>query len=436
MTATDISHLDLPPMAGLAIYRAATAAAAPLIRWYLQRRIRAGKEDPARLSERFGRASVARPPGRLVWLHAASVGESLSALPLIEALLAGHPTVRILVTTGTLTSAQMLAKRLPERAIHQFVPVDNPAWVRRFLDHWRPDLALWIESELWLNLLDLTQDRGIPTGLLNGRLSQRSYRRWRVCGGILKPILRRFAVCLAQNADQVDRFSGLGAANARTVGNLKYAAKPLAADNAALTALQQATGKRPLWLAASTHSGEEALVGQAHRSLKTRWPDLLTLIAPRHPKRATEIAAELSALGLQVRQRSNGDLPSADTDVYLADTLGELGLFYRLAEISFVGGSFSGHGGHNPIEPARLGSAILYGPDMGNFSEVAASLEAGGAGLRLAEPGALEREVDRLLGDPSERQRLVRAAGRVAEAESDVLTRMMAELQPLLDRLA
>lgn len=436
MTATDISHLDLPPMAGLAIYRAATAAAAPLIRWYLQRRIRAGQEDPARVTERFGRASIARPPGPLVWLHAASVGESLSALPLVEALLDCDPALRVLVTTGTLTSAQMLENRLPARAIHQFVPADHPAWVRRFLDHWHPDLALWIESELWLNLLDLTQDRGIPTGLLNGRLSQRSYRRWRACGGILKPILRRFAVCLAQNADQVQRFSGLGAANARTVGNLKYAAKPLAADSAALADLQRAAGDRPLWLAASTHSGEERLAGQAHLALKRRWPDLLTLIAPRHPKRAAEIAAELTGLGLKVCQRSTGQLPTADTEVYLADTLGELGLLYRLAEVSFVGGSFSGHGGHNPIEPARLGSAILYGPDMGNFSEVAAALEAAGAGLRLAEPAALEREVDRLLGDPSERQRLVQAAGRIAEAESDVLTRMMAELQPLLAGLA
>ncbi len=423
-------------MAGLALYRAATAAAAPLMRWYLNRRIRAGQEDPARVSERFGRATVARPSGPLVWLHAASVGESLSALPLVEGLLERNAALTILVTTGTVTSARIIQQRLPQGAIHQFVPADHPAWVRRFLDHWRPDLALWIESELWLNLLDLTQNRGIPTGLLNGRLSRRSYRRWRACGGILKPILRRFTVCLAQNVDQVERFTGLGATNARTVGNLKYAAKPLAADSIELAKLRAAIGDRPLWLAASTHAGEEAMAAEAHLALRHRWPSLLTLIAPRHPKRADEIAGVVTGHGLTVCRRSAGSLPAGNTDVYLADTLGELGLLYRLADISFVGGSFSGHGGHNPIEPARLGSAILYGPDMGNFSEVVTALEAERAGLRLAEPGELGPAVARLLDDRQDCQRRIAAAGRIAEAESDVLARMMAELEPLLAPLA
>lgn len=413
-----------------ALYRAGTELLGPAIELWLKRRLARGKEDPARLKERLGQPGRPRPPGRLVWLHAASVGEALSVLPLIERLLAERAGLSALLTTGTVTSARLMAERLPPRAFHQFAPVDRPSAVRRFLDHWRPDLALWVESELWPNLVTETAKRGAPMALINARLSERAFRRWRRFGWMIRPMLQAFTLALAQSEADAERLRALGARDVRCLGNLKDAAPPLAADPGKLAELAAAFGDRPRWLAASTHPGEEAIAAEAHRALKPRLPGLLTVIAPRHPERGPEIA---DALGLSVGRRAAGEPPGADA--YLADTLGELGLFYRLCPIVFVGGSLVPHGGQNPLEPARLGAAVLFGPHMRNFAEAEARLAAAGA-LRVADGPALAEAVGRLLADPMEAQRRGAALAAATAQDKAVLEAVLAALAPLIDARA
>lgn len=422
-------------MSGLAVYRVATGAVAPLVRLYLRRRLAQGKEDRARLGERRGEASRARPDGPLVWLHAASVGESQSALALIGRIIESRPDIHVLVTSGTVTSARLLERRLPPRTVHQFVPVDLAGWVRRFHESWRPDLALFVESELWPNLILETAARGCPLVLVNGRLSTRSFERWRRAPGVARTLLRRFALCLGQTEQDCERLAALGAPRADFVGNLKYSAAPLPADDAALSELREAVGDRPLWLAASTHPGEEALAAGVHEELARRHPGLLTVIVPRHPARGEAIAAMLSDRGLTVRRRGTGTPPAPDDDIYLADTLGELGTFYRLAEIAFIGGSTTHLGGHNPLEAAQLGCAVLHGPDMANFRTIAADLKAADAAVEVADGEALTAAVDRLLRDGDARRTLASAARKVTAANGDALDRVMAALAPFLDAL-
>jgi 3-deoxy-D-manno-octulosonic-acid transferase len=420
----------------LAAYRGLTVALGPLIVGLLAVRRWRGKEDPVRFAERLGHPSLPRPKTPLAWLHAASVGEAASLLALIDRLERERPGIAILVTTGTVTSARLLGSRLQSgRTVHQYVPVDRPAYVKKFLEHWRPDLAIWVYSELWPNLIAATQARGVPTILLNARISHRSYRRWRRFPSLLQPLLERFAVCLAQDTTQAARLNDLGA-TAETVGDLRSAAAPLPADPAELARLRAAIGDRKLWLAASTHAGEEEIAAKIHRRLKERHPGLLTIIAPRHPARGEAIAAALAAEGLIVARRSRSEAISAATDVYLADTLGEMGLFYRIAEIVFVGGSLTPVGGHNPVEPALLGCAILHGPDMTNCAAVAQALRDAGGALPVTGAAELSTEIDRLLGDAGERQCRAAAAAAVAGRDNGVLDRVLERIGPWLDRLA
>ncbi|MDZ7712552.1 MAG: 3-deoxy-D-manno-octulosonic acid transferase [Rhodovibrio sp.] len=421
-------------MTAYSLYRVLTFLAGPALRVYLYRRVTRGKEEKGRLRERFGVASQPRPSGPLVWLHAASVGESLSLLPLVEALRTREPALNVLVTSGTVTSARLLQTRLPTGVIHQYNPIDRAAWVRRFLDHWRPDLALYVESELWPNLLGITQARGIPTGLLNARMSESSFRNWRRMPSFIHPLMAGFQFCLAQNPTQAERMAALGARNPRPLGNLKCAAKPLAVDPDALAELRRAVGGRPCWLAASTHAGEEAVAAEVHASLRARHPGLLTVVAPRHPERAGEVARLLHGRGLRVAQRSRDGIASldGDVDVYLVDTLGELGLFYSLCPVAFVGGSLGDAGGHNPIEPARLGCAVVHGPDMRAFSEIAEDLGEPGGSWQVRDADGLTRAVDRLLAEPDTRAHQADAARAVAEGQAGVLDAVLGELDPYL----
>ncbi len=423
-------------------YRVLTRLAAPLIRLYLHRRVRRGKEDPARLAERFGIAMHPRPAGRLVWMHGASVGESLSLLPLVDRLLARDSGLSVLVTTGTVSSAQLIATRLPPnsptifpRAFHQYLPVDDQRSVARFLDHWHPDLALWVESELWPNLVLETRRRGTAMALVNARLSVRSFEGWRRWPGLIGPMLNSFDIVLAQDATQATRLMRLGAAHAETVGDLKAAASPLAGDPAALDAANALLAGRPRWLAASTHRGEEAVVVDAHNLLAQTHPGLLTVLAPRHPARGGEVAADLAKAGLRVVRRSAGTPIEAGTQVYLVDTMGELGLFYRLAPIVLVGGSLGAPGsigGHNPLEAAMLGCAILHGPDMVNCAAIAATLDASGAAEEIGDAAELAAAVGALLADPGLVARRAEAASAIAAAERGVVDRVLAKLDRLL----
>jgi 3-deoxy-D-manno-octulosonic-acid transferase len=421
-------------MIARALYRSATGLAAPLIGRYLDRRLAEGREDAARFGERRGIAGLARPAGPLVWIHAASNGEAMSALPLVDRLLARDPAGHVLMTTGTLTSAALMERRLPARALHQFVPVDRTPWVRAFLRHWQPDAGIWVESELWPNLIWEMRDAGRPVALVNGRVSARSHARWRRVPGLASDLLAGFDPCLAQTDQAAADLRALGAAGATCVGNLKLSLPPLPADPEALSKLREAVGGRPVWLAASTHPGEEKAAAQVHHMLAAEMPDLLTIVVPRHPRRGPEIAALLEGEGLRVARRAAGaEVPAADRQIYLADTLGELGLFYALAPVAFVGGSLGGgHGGHNPIEPVQLGCAVVFGPDMENFATIAAALKAAGGAVEADGIGALSMAVGRLLTDAEARRTRTEAARRVAEEGAGAAERVMARLEAML----
>jgi 3-deoxy-D-manno-octulosonic-acid transferase len=418
----------------LGLYRAATSLGGPLLGLELRRRLRRGKEDPARLPERFGVPGLPRPEGTLVWVHAASVGESLSVLPLIDALLERWRGLEILLTSGTVSSARILAARLPQRVLHQFVPLDRAAAWRRFLGHWRPSLALLVESELWPNLILEARGRGVPLALVNARLSARSFRRWRRAPASARKLLASFDLCLAQSEGDGERLAALGAREVRAVGNLKRAAPPLPADPQALAALAAAVGERPVWLAASVHPGEDEAVLAAHRRIAADVPGLLTIVAPRHPERGDALATRIAAQGLLLARRSRGELPSAVTAVYLADTLGELGLLYRQARLAFIGGSLIPHGGQNPLEAARLGCPPLLGPHMDNFREIADALLAADAALAVADGEALARTVGDLLEDEAARDALAARAQTAAASEARVLDATIDALHPLLAR--
>ena len=416
----------------LTAYRWASSLGAPLIRLYLSLRMARGKEDAERFGERLGRPGRPRPDGPLVWVHAASVGESVSMLPLIGRLLDERPGRHVLMTTGTVTSARLMAERLPEGAFHQYVPVDRVAYVRRFLDHWRPDLVLWVESEFWPNLVSEPAARGIPAILINGRVSPRSFAGWRRFEGSIARLLSGFQLCLGQTEADARRLVRLGAGGAKCLGNIKFAAPPLPADSSQMEKLEKAAGVRPLWLAASTHPGEEETAGRVHGRLKPNHPGLLTVIVPRHPERGPGIAAALRVSGHAVSLRSAGEAIEPATDIYVADTLGELGLFYRLAGVVFVGKSLVPHGGQNPLEAARLGCAIIHGPHMTKFEDIARGLSNGGAALVVDGEAGLAAALERLFGDEGERQRRADAAQAIAAAEAGVLDAVMAELAPFL----
>ena len=416
-------------------WRGAGYLAAPAVAAWLRRRAARGKEDPERLSERFGQASAPRPAGTLVWLHAASVGEATSVLPLLRRLLDERPDAHALITSGTVTSAALIARELPPRAVHQFAPVDLPGPVDRFMAHWRPDLVLWTESEFWPGLLAAAAGGGAPLVLLQGRVSAASFARWARVRPAIAALLERFALVLAQSEADAERLRRLGAASARCLGNLKRAAPALPVDAVELARLQALIGARPRWLAASTHPGEEEAAAAAHLALARRLPELLTLIVPRHAERGPEIAANLRARGLRVGLRSAGDEPDPAIAVYVADSMGELGLWYRLVELAFIGGSLIPHGGQNLAEAARLGCAVLHGPSMENFTEIAAELQVAGGALQVADPAALTRALERLqLDDAPVRVRMIGAVRAWAGADDQVIDRVLALLRPLLDR--
>lgn len=417
-------------------YRALTWATGPLIRRYLQRRLDAGREDPARFGERFGNASAPRPPGPLVWIHASSVGESLSMLSLIERLRRERPEISILMTSGTVSSAHILENRLPQGVIHQYVPVDRIAWVRRFLDHWQPDLVLWVESEFWPGVLSEVKARGLPAMLMNARISARSWRGWRRAPWMIRRILASFDLCMAQTELDAERLRDLGAANVACPGNLKFAAEPLPAEPDALAALEQSMSARPRWLAFSTHPGEEETIAAAHRILTRNLPEVLTMIVPRHPARGADIEETLAATGATVSVRSRGKPLDREDGFLLADTMGELGLFFRLTDIAFVGGSLIPHGGQNPIEPARLGCAIVHGPHMENFLAVEGELKTAGASSQAATAEEIAREVGTLLSNAGQRQRRVSAARSVADGKFSILDGVFTHLDPVLNRIS
>jgi 3-deoxy-D-manno-octulosonic-acid transferase len=414
----------------LLLYRFATTALSPLARPLLLWRAHGGKEDEARLHERMGFPSASRPEGSLVWLHGASVGEGLSLLPLVDRLLSRG--FAALVTTGTTSSAQLLSERLPPGAFHQYAPLDARPFVERFLDHWRPDVALFAESEIWPNMVLALKARGIPFALVNARISDASLSRWRALPGVASQVFSKIDLCFAQDAANAARFLGLGVKAATVAGNLKFDSQPLPADPIALAELRGGLGARPVFAAISTHRGEEAIAFETHFEIAGAFPDLLTIIAPRHPERAEEIISLAAERGLKVARRSQGERPLKETSVYLFDTLGELGLAFPLAGVVFMGRSFSPGGGHNPIEPARFGCALLHGPNVADFSEIYEALDAAGGALVAADSRDLARSAKRLFAEPRRLRDMGRRAREVVDRLGGASQRIVTALEPLL----
>ena len=415
------------------LYRRMTRWAVPFSGAILNWRLKRGKEDAGRVNERKGIASIARPEGALIWIHGASVGEVISMQPLVEYIRKQGFTV--LMTSGTVTAAQTVATRMPAGTLHQYIPLDAPQFLQSFLDHWRPGLALVAESEFWPNLLIETSNRNIPVVLVNGRLSQRSFSRWKYAKKNAAALLSSFDLCLAQDRDVAERLQQLGAKRVLVTGNLKFDVPPPAADAADMQEMIRTIHGRPVFLAASTHRGEDEDVIDAHIEVMQKVPSLLTIIVPRHPERGGEIAELVQDYQLVPAMRSRRHLPDRGTNIYVADTLGELGLFYRLAPIVFMGGSLIKHGGQNPIEPAKLDNAILHGPYVHSFTNIYSELNRRHAAATVTDAQSLAASLLRLLDDPALVRSMAEAAHATVIPLSGAVDRTAKALEPYLVQL-
>lgn len=416
-------------------YRFLTACSAPFLSLLLKRRAQKGKEDTARLDERRGKPTRPRPNGPLVWVHAASVGEAQSALILVEALLKAYKNTHVLVTTGTRTSAHMMDKNLPDRAFHQYVPLDHPRWIINFLDHWRPSVALWMESEFWPNMLHEIKVRHIPAALINARLSDRSYKNWGRLPSLAGKMMSTFNVIIAQTIQDQNRLKRFYSGEVIVSDNLKYSAVPLPYSEQNLNAISSALGKRPVWLYASTHKGEEALACRLHEKLKKTMPDLLTIIVPRHPARRDDIKEICKDFSITtVFRHPKKTLPEDKTDIYVADTLGELGLFYRLAPVACIGRSFSndGGGGHNPIEAAQLGCVVLHGPHVQYQAQLYHDMHQAEAALLVQNEIEFFDKLNILLHNQDMMSRQQERGYSFAKAKMDIIDVVMDGLGPVL----
>lgn len=414
----------------LAVYRGMARAFHGFAPKLLRDRVARGKEDAARFAERLGQTTQPKLNKPVVWFHGVSVGESLSAVPILERLKAERPDLDLLITTATTTSAEILSRRLPAGIIHQYAPIDTPQAVDAFLDHWRPGLAVFIESDIWPNLLQSLTQRRVPHALLSARITEKTYRGWRIFRHSVQSLLKGYALIMAQDDASEARLRAMTVATAAQA-NLKTIGAPLSVDAAELFVLRDATAGRRVIVAASTHYGEDNIVAHA-MTPQIRGGDLLVL-APRHPIRAGEIRLDLEALGFTVVQRSRGDEITPDTQVYLADTLGELGLFFSLADLVIMGGSFlSGIGGHNPLEAARLGKSVITGDDIGNWEGVFDTLLTAGGAWRVQGPDELAFLGSELLRAPEAIAEADARALEISRREAGTLDRVWQALLPLL----
>jgi 3-deoxy-D-manno-octulosonic-acid transferase len=409
------------PPALIRLYAVAANLIAPLAYRRVSAKLKAQGTTPARLPERMGRTRLPRPKGTLIWFHAASIGESLSVLRLITHMGAANPTWWFLLTSGTATSAEVVAKRLPPRCVHQFAPLDARAALRRFLDHWQPTAAIFVESELWPQMLNQTHGRGIPLALINARISDTSARRWKRFPKSARYILGQFSMIHTQDARTTAHLHDLGQSHAQTGQNLKSIAGPLPYDEAELTRLRTTLSDRPLWLAASTHPGEDEIMLEVHKALLKAYPDLLLILVPRHPERATAIETLIADYGLEGVKRSAGEQITGKTQVYLADTIGETGLWVALCPITCLGGSFTLVGGHNPYEPAYAGSAILHGGQTANFAQAYTDLDAKGGAVQVKDASELGATLRQLLSTPAQLDQMRETARAFAKQQGDML---------------
>lgn len=417
----------------LQAYRWAGMAAYPFMGVYVGVRATRGKEQHDRRGERYGKPSVSRPSGPLVWVHAVSVGETGAVSGLVGRLRAhGVPVV---LTTGTVTSAVLARERFGDDVLHQYVPLDLKPAVSRFLNHWQPDLAVFAESEIWpMTILELGARR-IPQVLINGRMSDRSFRRWRRRPALAESLFENLSHVAAQSDTDGARFQTLGARPVTVSGNLKADVPVPSVEPALFSQMRPRLEGRAVWLAVSTHEGEEMAAARVHRTLSQRWPGLLTVIVPRHPARADELAASMKGMGLAVARRTIDALPSPATDIFLGDTIGEMGLYLRMGKVAFVGRSLTAEGGQNPLEPAMLGCAVLTGPNLGNFEEIYGRFRKVRAARIVDNEMMLAKAVNFLLGNEALCDAMSEAGRGVIADMSGALDRTWRTLGPYVQPL-
>ena len=411
-------------MISLFLYKVLFILATPILCILFCIRLIKGKENKTRFRERLGYPVVPRPEGKFIWMHGASVGECLSMLPLINRLLELDPLLHIMVTSGTVTSADLMQKRLPDRAFHQFIPIDSPWGTKAFVCHFKPDAVLWFESEFWPNLLSAIHRQGIPLILLNGRISDRSFRRWQKLPWIIKVLLGQFSLTLGQSPENAHRLQVLGSQHVDCVGNIKYAAGIAPFDEDELSKLKTDIGNRHCWTGASTHANEEQQMAEVHTMLKKNYADLLTVCVPRHPNRAEDIEKMCIQKGLKVARRSRHESIQNDTDFYIADTIGEMGLLYQLSDIVFVGGSLIPFGGQNMLEPMRLRRATIIGPHAFNFREIVATAKEKEALIEVADLNELSRTISDLFSNAQKISIIGEKGYELASSEMAVLDRL------------
>ena len=420
--------------AGLMIYRLVSRAAAPFAPMLLARRAKRGKEHRQRLSERRGESRIARPDGPLIWLHGASVGELASVLPLIERIRARD--IPILVTTGTVTSGDLAEQRLPRGVVHQFMPVDVPRFVGRFLDHWRPDLALFVESDLWPNMIIEASDRGVPMVLVNGRLSENSFRRWRRLPNSIAHLLQRLDLCLTGTAPDATRFGELGAPQVFTTGNLKLDVPAPPADPAALAALRDAIGDRPVIAAASTHAGEEDPLLEAHIRLRANFPGLLTLIAPRHPERGAGIVAVAARRGPVRGNALARGIAKRAIQISMSPTpLASSASSIAWHPLSSSAARSSSMAAKTRSRPPSSAPQFCTARMSGTFAEIYAALDDAHGAEPVAGPDRLVAHLAAWLSDPDACARVADAGHTVVETLGGALDRTLASLDPYLMQL-
>ncbi len=405
--------------AALKTYRIAGGVVYPFSGLFLRMRSRKGKEDPTRRDERFGYASQARPDGPLVWFHAASVGEFMAILPFLEKL--ENLGINIVLTTGTVTSAKVAKNRLSDKVIHQYVPIDIKPIIKRFLAHWKPDMAIFAESEIWpVTILEL-KVKHVPMVLVNARISDRSYRRWHKYPKIAEALFENMAHIVAQSDIDGKRFAELGARKVTVSGNLKVDTGLPPFEEHEAAELKAQIAARPVWVAVSTHPGEEEIIANVHEKVSAYFPNLLTVLVPRHPPRGDEVFNMLQKRGFNVSRRSTGDPVRDDTDIFLGDTIGEMGLFLGAGQVVFVGKSLTVTGGQNPLEPAVMGAAILSGPKVHNFRSSYEALIRGGGAKLVRDEDMLFKFVAHLLNDQNDRTKMMVAAQDVVRSLSGAL---------------
>ncbi len=420
----------------LKTYKILTQLTAPLLPLWLKMRVAKGKEDNKRISERFGIASIPKPHTDIIWFHGASVGETKMLLPLIDRILAFDKNICVLVTSGTLTSAELLAKSLPKGALHQFYPADTPKAVERFLAHWQPKIAIFVESEIWPNMILAAKQYGVKLALINARMSDKSLARWQGFGKkMAQEIFGAFTLITAANTKTANILSQVLQKNIENIGNLKNSSPPLVFDQSKLDKLQKSLANRKIWCAASTHKGEEKLLLGVVKTIKQKYKNQLVIIAPRHPERADEVADLCTNAGFDIIRYTSGDMPNKNTDIWLMDKMGEMGLVYKLSDIAFVGGSLLPQlKGHNPLEPAQLDCVIISGNNVESFGEIYRELQNAEAVIMVKNAADLTKNLTSLFDNPAKMQKLAQSAKQTITDREENMEKLWAELKPLLEQ--